>query len=104
MSSFGKKTRSPGYDPGNQWLICQVCGFAVRSQDARLTWDNKIVCPEDFEHRHPQDFVRGRSDRQVPLGLKNPEPADEFIDNKICSTKSSVSTVAITGCAAPSIV
>lgn len=37
-----------------------------------------MVCREDFEPRHPQDFVRGRRDRQnVPDA--RPELADVFI-------------------------
>lgn len=37
-----------------------------------------MVCPEDWEPRHPQDLVRGRKDKQKPEGLVRPEPSDSF--------------------------
>jgi hypothetical protein len=97
MGSYGKKTRNPGWQSGNHWVICEVCGFAIRASSAKLTWDDRIVCPEDFEVRHPQDFVRGRSDNQSAQGLVSPEVVDEFIGG-ICTTRSSVAGVAIAGC------
>lgn len=78
MGSSNKKTRSPGYQPGNHWVICDRCGFATRSQDARKTWDGLVVCPEDYEPRHPQDFVRARTDTIAAQGLVRPEPDEDF--------------------------
>lgn len=69
MSSFGHKTRSPGYIPGDHWVECSVCGFVIRSSSARKDWEGSIVCPEDFELRHPQDFVRGRPEDTSAKGL-----------------------------------
>ncbi len=68
--------RSPGYIPGDHWVTCDRCGFDVRSSRARKTWDGLVVCPDDWEPRHPQDFVRGREDRQAAQGLVRPEPAE----------------------------
>lgn len=76
MSSFGKKTVNPGYIPGGHWVICDICGFAVRNFDARKTWDGKVVCPEDWEPRHPQDLLRSRQEDTAPKGLVRSEPAD----------------------------
>lgn len=37
-----------------------------------------MVCPQDFELRHPQDFVRAKPDIQsVPW--TRPEPTDTFV-------------------------
>lgn len=71
------------YIPGDFWRICERCGFRVRASQTRKQWDGLIVCLADFEERHPQDFVRGRADRQnVPDA--RPEPADHFLtDNEI---------------------
>jgi hypothetical protein len=44
------------------------------------TWDNLVVCPNDWEPRHPQDFVRGREDDTSAKGLVRPEPPDQFIE------------------------
>lgn len=69
----GKKTLSPGFEHNNHWNICDVCGCAVRNKESRLTWDGKVVCLDDWDYRHPQDFVRGRKDDMSPVGLTRPE-------------------------------
>lgn len=73
----GQKTKSPGFEVNNHWNICDLCGSAVRNKDSRLTWDGKVVCPDDWDYRHPQDFVRGRKDDQSPKGLTR--PGNEFV-------------------------
>lgn len=66
----------PAYIPGDFWRICDRCGFKKRASQTSRTWDGLYVCHEDFETRHPQDFVRGRKDNQV---VPNPRP--ETIDS-----------------------
>lgn len=80
MSSFGKHTRNPGYRPGNHWVVCDRCGFDIRASEARETWDGLVVCPEDWEPRHPQDFVRGREDKQAAEDPVRPRPDNTFSD------------------------
>jgi hypothetical protein len=66
------------YVPGDHWKICEVCGFKYRASQTSRRWDGLFVCSEDFETRHPQDFVRGRLDHQnVPN--PRPEPPLNFI-------------------------
>ena len=50
--------RSPGYITGSHWAVCDSCGFQFRSEDLTETWDKLWVCDEDFETRHPQEFLR----------------------------------------------
>ena len=58
--------------------ICDRCGREMRSSEGRREWTGLVVCPEDFDYRHPQDFVRGRADRQnVPN--PRPEATDVFV-------------------------
>lgn len=67
-----------GYQPGNHWVQCDECGFKVRANETRIRWDGMRVCLKDWEPRHPQDFVRGRRDRQrVPN--PRPESPDVFV-------------------------
>lgn len=66
------------YSPGDYYVICDRCGFKLRRSEARKTWDNLIVCPKDFEERHPQDFVRGVKDRQAAPDPR-PETQDRFV-------------------------
>lgn len=67
-----------GYIAGDPWVICDVCGFKYRMSDTKKRWDNLRVCHADFETRHPQDFVRGRMDRQRVVDAR-PQPVDVFI-------------------------
>lgn len=72
--------RNPGYQAGNHWVICDRCGVAVRSKEIKKTWDGLAVCDDDWEPRHPQDFVRGREDNITPQGPVRPEPRDINIE------------------------
>jgi hypothetical protein len=63
------------YIPGDFWRICEVCGFEYRASQTKKRWDGLITCFADWEERHPQDFVRGRVDRQ-----NVPDPRPEQID------------------------
>lgn len=66
------------YVSGDFWRICDRCGFRYRASQTFRTWDGLYVCREDWEPRHPQDFVRGRLDNQnVPDA--RPEPLDSII-------------------------
>lgn len=67
------KGRNPGYEPNNHWAICDVCGFAYRAKELRMSWDGLAVCEKDYEPRHPQDFVRGREDNTAPVGIHRPD-------------------------------
>lgn len=59
--------------------ICDRTGFKVKACDTLMEWNGLIVCREDWEPRHPQDFVRGKRDNQrVPH--PRPEPDDVFLD------------------------
>jgi len=69
------KAGADTYTSGDYYVSCDRCGFKLRRSQARKTWDNLIVCPFDFEERHPQDFRRGRVDK-VYADDPNPEPAD----------------------------
>lgn len=66
------------YISGDFWRICDRCGFKKRASQTFKTWDGLYVCSEDFETRHPQDFVRGLRDNQnVPN--PRPEPTDALV-------------------------
>ena len=69
------------YIPGDFWRICDRCGGKFRQSETRKTWDGFWVCLSDWEPRHPQDFVKGKTDKQsVPE--PRPEPADVFISDE----------------------
>ena len=68
------------YRPGDHYLICDVCGYKIRHSESRKRWDGLRVCEKDWEPRHPQDFVRGKRDRQAVRDAR-PEPADTFLND-----------------------
>lgn len=48
---------------GDSNAICDVCGFKHKQSQLRKRWDGAMVCSKDFEVRHPQDFMKGRPER-----------------------------------------
>ena len=68
----------PAWIAGDHWCICDVCGFRVRRSATKMRWDNLLVCTEDWEPRHPQERVRGRTDKQRVMNPR-PEQPDRFL-------------------------
>lgn len=66
------------YISGQFNVICDVCSKKIKSGIAKKRWDGFIVCPEDFEFRHPQDFVRARQDK-ITVPFIRPIPNEPFI-------------------------
>lgn len=67
----------------SEYLICQRSGFRVSlAEGLKKTWDGLWVRAEDWEARHPQDFVRGRPERGNK-GSVSPEPPDQFLVDSI---------------------
>lgn len=56
----------PSYSKGDWKAVCDMCGRIFKASALKKRWDNLMVCPEDWEPRHPQDFVRGVVDIQTP--------------------------------------
>ncbi len=71
-------SRANYYKHGDNNVICDVCGAKVKASQTLRRWDQLIVCRDDWEPRHPQDFVRGRRDRQV-APVSRPESPDYFL-------------------------
>jgi hypothetical protein len=60
---------SRNYFKSGEWNVyCMVCNRKIKSGEALKRWDGLIVCPDDYENRHPQDFLRARQERiSVPF-------------------------------------
>ena len=66
-------------DNPSNYLICQRSGFRVSVEEGLMqTWDGLWVRKEDWEPRHPQDFVRSRPETNQ-RGSVSPEQPDSFI-------------------------
>lgn len=51
------------YIPGDHNIIDDMTGEKVKASQTRLRWDGVVMKAEDWEPRHPQDFLRNAKDR-----------------------------------------
>lgn len=66
------------YTSGGFNVICDVCSKKIKASDAKQRWDGFVVCPDDFEHRHPQDYVKAKVDK-ITVPFTRSRPVDVFI-------------------------
>lgn len=70
------------YVSGTWLAVCDRCGFQRRNTDVRLEWTGLRVCPSCYDERHPQEFMRGKPDRQAPPWTRPPPaPIHPFIND-----------------------
>ena len=65
------------YVSGGFNVICDICGKKIKAGNSRKRWDGFVVCEDDFEQRHPQDFVKARQDK-ISVPFSRPRPTDLF--------------------------
>jgi hypothetical protein len=56
---------------------CYECGMKFKDSMLKMHWKGYKVCPEHWEPRQPQDFVRGTTDDQT-VPHPQPQPAPVF--------------------------
>lgn len=69
--------RGWSYRPGDWNAICDSCGKKLKASELKKRWDGLMVCADDFEHRHPQDFIKPRSDK-IYVPWSRPQSTDSF--------------------------
>ena len=63
-----------------EWNVtCDVCSRKIKAHEAKQRWDGFIVCPDDFENRQPQDFVKAQTDK-ISVPFTRPIPTYVFVD------------------------
>lgn len=72
---------------GDWNAICDSCGRKYKASMLRKRWDGLMVCPEDYETRHPQDFLRIQKEH-IAAPWARPEGTDVFT-SYICSLEES---------------
>jgi hypothetical protein len=82
---------------GDWNALCDVCGFKRKASEMKLRWDGLYVCPEDWEPRQPQDFVRGVPDNQTPPWTR-PVPPPIFASFCTLQGRSGLAGFAVAGC------
>jgi len=63
---------------GSWNLICDSCSIKYKATTAKQRWDGFIVCPNCYEQRHPQDFVKTRQDK-ISVPFSRPIPQEIFV-------------------------
>lgn len=51
------------YRAGDNWAICDECGFQYRRSELRKRWDGLLVCRKDWEPQHPQELAHSVRER-----------------------------------------
>ena len=78
MSVTDGKGGSDYYAHGDWNTVCYECGRKKKASSLRRHWQGYYVCPEHWEPRQPQDFVRGTSDNQAAPWTQ-PMPAPVWV-------------------------
>lgn len=89
--------RADYYKHGSWNAICDVCGRKFKGDELLDRWDGLKVCRDDYEERHPQEFVRGVVDNPSPPFVR-PWPPDTFVIFCTLEGRSTVSGYSIAGC------
>lgn len=86
---------------GNWNALCDSCGRKFKALDLKKRWDGLMVCPEDWEMRHPQDFLRVQKEK-INVEFSRPYPAqDDYIPYCTIEGSSGMPGWAEPGCAIP---
>jgi hypothetical protein len=51
---------------GDWNAFCDVCGFKYKASELRKRWDGMMVCADDLEPRHPQDYLKAVQEKPAP--------------------------------------
>lgn len=62
---------------GSWNAICDVCGFQYKADKLRKNWKGLYVCREDWEPRHPQDYLKARKET-VGVPWSRPPSTDVY--------------------------
>jgi hypothetical protein len=87
--------------PGNWKVTCHVCGFWYPSSEIQKRWDGVLVCPKDYETRHPQTLIKVRGERAFPSFVSKDSNPDQYTTASYCDyiTSSGVADYAVADCA-----
>ena len=89
--------RADHLELGDWNAACFECGRKRKASTMLKHWQGYYVCPEHWEARHPQDFVRAMPDRQTPEWVQPQTDALTYY----CSFngRSAVAGTGVGGCA-----
>lgn len=65
---------------GDWNALCDSCGRKFKASTLKRRWDGLMVCQEDYELRHPSDFLRVQKER-ISVPWARPYPASDTYIN-----------------------
>lgn len=71
---------------GSWNALCDSCGRKFKAQDLQRRWDGLMVCKEDYEVRHPADFLRVQKEK-ISVDFSRPYPMNDTFIRYTCSIK-----------------
>jgi hypothetical protein len=97
---YPRKGRADYYEPGDWNVQCYRCGMKRKAGTLKKQWQGFWVCPEHWEERQPQDFVKAVPD-QMAVPWSQPLPANTF--TYVCSIngQTAMPGYAVPGCMIP---
>jgi len=69
---------------GDWNVLCDSCGRKFKASQIKKRWDGLMVCSEDYELRHEQDFLRVQKEK-IAVPFSRPYPAADTYTGYICS-------------------
>jgi len=96
--SYPGRGRADFLELGDWNAVCYECGRKRKASTLLKHWQGYYVCPEHWETRHPQDFVRSVPDMQTPPWAQ-PMPADLFRYTCTFNGRTAIAGWAVAGCA-----
>ena len=98
---MGIPTKGPAdywYEPGGHNAVCYECGRKMKASMLVKHWQGYWVCPEHWEPRHPQDFVKSVPDNMT-VPWDQPDPAWVFAATCGPNDITGISDWAVSDCA-----
>jgi hypothetical protein len=97
------------YKEGEWNIRCMICDRKIKSGEIMKRWDGLLVCPDDYENRHPMDFLRARQERiNVPFAYQSSftlSDAPKYPQYPFCTAmgSSGITGWGVAGCMRPSL-
>jgi hypothetical protein len=92
------KGRADFLELGSFNAQCYRCGCKRKASEMRKQWQGYYVCPEHWEPRQAQDFVKGIPDQMAPPWVQ-PPPADIILVQCTLLGQQGCAGFSIAGCA-----
>lgn len=82
---------------GDYNALCDSCGRKFKASTMRKRWDGLMVCSEDYEQRHPSDFLRVQKEK-IAVPWSRPYGTDSFVGVCTPEGSSGIAGYAVAGC------